>query len=80
MATKQFRKITVGDNFSNCIAYVKTIKYLGRSVEITDIIEEEENKGYIDIYVTADDGRTTVIWKTIPYSKVIEFEYDVNFK
>lgn len=78
MTTKNYRKITVGDSFSNCIAYVKGANYLNRSVKITDILPSETD-GYLDIYVQpvkADAAK--LMWKTIPLNQVLEFEYDLN--
>jgi hypothetical protein len=80
MATKNYRKITVGDSFSDCIAYVKGASYLGRSIKITDIIPSE-TEGGLDIYVQANEkGSAKVLWKTISEKQILEAEYDLNFE
>jgi len=78
--TKNYRKITVGDSFSNCIAYVKGISYVGRSVKITDILLGELPET-IDIYVRGnEEGAAKILWKTISTKTVLEAEYDLNFE
>ena len=80
MITKNYRKITVGDNFSNCIAYVKGVHYLGKSVKITNIVPSDKKQA-LDIYVQPiKKGSSQVLWKTIPKNLILEFEYDLNFK
>lgn len=81
MTTKNYRKLTVGDSFSNCIAYVKGASYLGRSVQITDIVPSDL-EGALDIYVKPTKGKNAakVLWKTIPESQLLEIEYDLNFE
>jgi hypothetical protein len=79
MSSKNYRKITVGDNFSQCIAYVKGAMYLGRSIKITDILPSETEDS-LDIYVTSDQGKTRVLWKTIAKKQILETEYDLNFE
>jgi hypothetical protein len=78
MNTNNLRKITVGDAFSNCIAYVKGARYLNRTVKVTDIIQSPD-EDYLDIYITSDEGKTTVLWKSVQKSQVLEAEYDLNF-
>lgn len=80
MTTKNYRKITVGDSFSNCIAYVKGASYLGRSIKITDIVPSE-SEGGLDIYVKPVKGDAAkVLWKTISEKQILEAEYDLNFE
>lgn len=80
MSNKNYRKITVGDSFSSCIAYVKGAKYLGRTIQITDILPSEDNPDCLDIYVTREKETASMIWKTIPKDQILETEYDLNFQ
>jgi len=81
MATKNYRKITVGDSFSNCIAYVKGASYINRSIQITDIVPSD-TEGALDLYVksTSDRDAAKVLWKTVSEKQIIESEYDLNFE
>ena len=80
--TKNYRKITVGDNFSSCIAYVKGISYLNRKVRISDIVESDSVPNALDIYVIHNNVKDagTILWKTIDIESILEFEYDLNFE
>jgi len=81
MATKNYRKITVGDSFSNCIAYVKTYKYLKQTIQITDIVPSD-SEGMLDIYVKSatDKDAAKVLWKSVSEEHILEAEYDLNFE
>lgn len=79
MSSKNYRKITVGDSFSNCIAYVKGAMYLGRTTKITDIIPSEELENALDVYVIKNGETASTIWKTIPKKIILDIEYDLNF-
>ena len=79
MSNKNYRKITVGDSFSSCIAYVVGARYLGRTVKITDIVPSEELEDALDIYVCKEGETASTIWKTIPKGQILEAEYDLNF-
>jgi hypothetical protein len=82
MENTNYRKITVGQSFSNCIAYVKGASYLSRSVKITDIILDEVGDEF-KIYVVSnkEDKSGKVLWKRIPNSpnSILEKEHDLNF-
>jgi len=79
MSSKNYRKITVGDSFANCIAYVKGAKYLGRTVTVTNILPSDTD-GSLDVYVTKQGETASVLWKTISKSQILEAEYDLNFE
>ena len=79
MSSKNYRKITVGDNFSNCIAYVKGKPYLNRSIIITDIVTSE-TPDFLDIYVESVNSEGKILWKTIATKQILEVEYDINFE
>lgn len=79
MSNKNYRKITVGDSFSSCIAYVKGASYLGRTIKITDIIPSEELEDALDVYVVKAGETASTIWKTVPKTEILEIEYDLNF-
>lgn len=80
MSNKNYRKITVGDSFSSCIAYVVGARYLGRTVRITHILPSEEMPDSLDVYITKEGETASTIWKTIPKSQILETEYDLNFE
>tara|TARA_R110002073_G_scaffold332814_1_gene519383 strand:+ start:2082 stop:2327 length:246 start_codon:yes stop_codon:yes gene_type:complete len=80
--TKNYRKITVGDSFSSCIAYVKGANYLNRRVRITDIINSDTEEDSLDIYIKPnnDENAAKVLWKTVGKKSILETEYDLNFE
>lgn len=80
MSNDNYRKITAGDNFANCIAYVKGAKYLGRTIRITDIALDESGE-FFNIYITSeneDSGKA--LWKSVSKNNILEIEYDLNFE
>tara|TARA_R110002167_G_scaffold331706_1_gene538389 strand:+ start:30513 stop:30755 length:243 start_codon:yes stop_codon:yes gene_type:complete len=80
MNNSSFRKVVVGDNFENCIRYVKGATYqIGKNrCEITNIIVSETDPNEIEIY--ASDGDAQFRWKTIAKKTVLEKEEDANFE
>lgn len=80
MQDGNYRKIVVGDDFSNSIAYVVGVKYLKGGLQITDIIPSTSEEGCFDIYAKkyASAG-SPFLWKRIPKRSIIDFEFDINF-
>lgn len=78
---KNVRKIVVGDDFKNSIRYVKGSKYnLGKTqAELSDILLDEENPNFINLFVFDSQNECSIFWKSIKTEKIIEFENDVNF-
>jgi hypothetical protein len=84
---RNLRKIVVGDNYDNAIKYIRADKKTGKGPlysfgeiqgKICDMIQSSEDPSLIDIYVTISSE--TVYWKSVPISKVLDFENDVNFE
>jgi hypothetical protein len=73
-----YRKIIVGDSFSNCVRYVKGSKYRlgGKECTLTDFLPSQK-EGCIDIYVS--NNGVQLLWKTIPEDQCLEVEHDVTF-
>lgn len=81
MQDGNYRKIVVGDNFTNSIAYVVGVKYLKGDLQITDIIPSTSDPDCFDVYArkTAGGG-SPFIWKRINKKSVIDTEFDINFE
>lgn len=80
MQDGNYRKIVVGDNFSNSIAYVVGVKYLKGELRITDIIPSTSEEGCFDVYaVKTSSTGSPFLWKRLPKRSVIDFEFDINF-
>ena len=80
MDIKTYRKIIVGDNFLNCIRYVKGSSYTmgDKRNKICTIVDSGSNSKEIDIY--AEDKGTKFLWKSINKKTLLEKEYDANFQ
>ena len=68
------RKITVGNDYKNGMAYVVGQKVL-KDCNIHHI--KHNNHGNIDIYIVNKDKETT-IWKTLTVGMPIVIEYDMD--
>ncbi len=63
---KRIRKISIGLNPQDCLAYVVGQKHLKGEIEITDIIKEQK-KGIEKYYIFAvgKEGETPFIWQEV---------------
>ena len=80
MENKNYRKIIVGDNFSNSLAYVVGIPYLKRTVKITAIVPSESEPDALDVLVQRQGTTSSTLWKTIPKKSILDYEFDINFE
>lgn len=73
------RKIIIGESFGQSIKYQKgsTYKLPNGSCELTDLLQNETDPGFIDLYLSNEGSK--FLWKSESTKMLLGVEYDSNF-